>query len=141
MSNPSERPEPPRAEMKSPVAQRPPRRRSRVARVGSRLAKRCRQWRSRLAKHGQQWRSRWPELRWGRVFRRMGLPAWTFLGIAIAGWLVDRVAEVAQLAIAYLLFWTGKVPTGPTWDKVLETGVMLVVPLVVVAGVVLWLGW
>lgn len=79
-------------------------------------------------------------LQTGRIFRRLGLPFWTFMGIAIAGWVADNVALLFQATIAWiahLLFRAPGTPVPGLWDFLMP-GVMVAIPLALVIGISLW---
>jgi hypothetical protein len=44
-----------------------------------------------------------PTLQMGRIFRRLGLPLWTFLGIGISTWLFDSLGSLVQQVAAHLM--------------------------------------
>lgn len=76
-------------------------------------------------------------LQTGRIFRRLGLPFWTFMGIAIAGWVADNVALLFQATIAWiahLLFRAPGISVPGLWDFLMP-GIMVAIPLALVIGI------
>lgn len=70
--------------------------------VSRSTARRLRQQAGQLRTWIQQGFS-WLQL--GRVFRLLGLPLWTFIGIGVAGWLFDHLALLIQEGLSTLLRW------------------------------------
>jgi hypothetical protein len=74
-------------------------------------------------------------IRYGRVFRRMGLPAWTFFGIGIAAIWFNTLSELLEAGVTEVLkslhwpttitFWFAKV-------------LVIVIPFLLVTGVAMW---
>ncbi|AFY84036.1 CRISPR-associated protein [Oscillatoria acuminata] len=52
----------------------------------------------------------WSSLQLGRIFRRVGLPIWVLVGLAIASLIVDNLLKLLELAIRYFLATT-PIPT------------------------------
>jgi hypothetical protein len=71
----------------------------------------------------------------GRIFRRMGLPFWTFIGIGIAGWWFDSAATLVQQLIT-LLFSGQPLAWGEVWQPLLPPLTMFLIP----CGIVVCLG-
>ncbi len=46
---------------------------------------------------------RWKKMQLGRVFRRMGLPAWTFVGVGVASIWFNTVSSLAERVFSDLL--------------------------------------
>jgi hypothetical protein len=52
----------------------------------------------------------WSSLQLGRIFRRVGLPIWVLIGLAIASLIVDNLLKLLELVIRYFLATT-PIPT------------------------------
>ncbi|WP_324633265.1 hypothetical protein [Phormidium sp. CCY1219] len=63
----------------------------------------------------------WSSLQLGHIFRRLGLPFWGGVGLAIAGWMIDNLVKLSELAIRYVL---GTTPT-PTPKEFLVHTLMI----------------
>lgn len=76
-----------------------------------------------------------PTLQMGRIFRRLGLPLWTFLGIGISTWLFDSLGSLVQQVAAHLM---GVATTPWDWTAYVPAGMLLALTLVSVVAMALW---
>ncbi|MBW4490233.1 MAG: hypothetical protein KME12_20835 [Trichocoleus desertorum ATA4-8-CV12] len=76
-------------------------------------------------------------LQFGRIFRLLGLPFWTFIGIGIAGWWFDNAAILIQQVARYW-FRIGEKP--PTVEDYLPALIMFLIPFAVVLVISAWHG-
>ncbi len=76
----------------------------------------------------------WQRMQLGRIFRRLGLPFWTFLGIGIAGWWFDNANTLLQALLQHLL-----TPGDPiTSADILPALITFLIPFAVVLGIGTW---
>ncbi|NJL02195.1 MAG: hypothetical protein HC910_17120 [Spirulinaceae cyanobacterium SM2_1_0] len=73
------------------------------------------------------WQRSLQALQLGRVFRRLGLPLWTLIGIGAAGWWFDNAAVLLEIAIAQ---FSGAEPW--RWQPYLAPSILFLLPFVVV---------
>ncbi|MEO0537690.1 MAG: hypothetical protein AAF215_27985 [Cyanobacteria bacterium P01_A01_bin.123] len=76
-------------------------------------------------------------LQLGRIFRRLGLPLWTFLGIGISTWLFEGIGTLVQQGIAHLI---GTADTPLDWKAYVPAGALLILTLASIGGMALWHG-
>lgn len=73
------------------------------------------------------------QMQLGRIFRRMGLPFWTFLGVGIAGWWFDNASILIETLLQHLLGLKAA-----KMQNYLPPLIMFAIPFVVVLVVGLW---
>jgi hypothetical protein len=76
-------------------------------------------------------------LQFGQIFRLLGLPFWTFIGIGIAGWWFDNAAILIQQVARY---WFKIGDKSPTVEDYLPALIMFLIPFVVVFVISVWQG-
>ncbi|MEA5470261.1 hypothetical protein, partial [Spirulina sp. 06S082] len=72
-------------------------------------------------------------LQLGRIFRRLGLPLWTFIGIGAAGWWFDNAGVLIETSIKQLL---GEESGG--FAAYLAPLILFLIPFVVVIAIATW---
>jgi hypothetical protein len=71
----------------------------------------------------------------GRIFRRLGLPFWTLMGIGVSGWLLGSAGDLLKYFIKYWLEGTQKPPQSLEY---LPTLIIFFIPFVVVIIIGTW---
>ncbi|MEM9543940.1 MAG: hypothetical protein AAGA60_31210 [Cyanobacteria bacterium P01_E01_bin.42] len=72
-------------------------------------------------------------LQLGRIFRRLGLPLWTFIGIGAAGWWFDNAGILIETLINQ---WLGEENGG--FAAYLAPLILFLIPFLVVVAIALW---
>lgn len=75
------------------------------------------------------------QIQLGRIFRQMGLPFWTFLGVGFAGWWFDNAGTLIKTFLRQLFNLDGEVLK---WQTYLPSLIMFLIPCAVVLGIALW---
>jgi hypothetical protein len=70
----------------------------------------------------------------GRIFRRLGLPFWTFLGVGIAGWWFDNANTLLQTLLKH--WFTPEDPI--TRADILPALITFLIPFALVLGIGTW---
>jgi hypothetical protein len=76
-----------------------------------------------------------PSFQFGRIFRRMGLPFWTFLGVGLSGWWFDNAAALLQQLIRQ---WLGLGDPPVQWTDYIPALITFLIPVVVVLVIGFW---
>ena len=74
-------------------------------------------------------------LRLGRLFRRMGLPFWTFVGIGLSGVIVTYIGLAGEVLIKDLLWRLG---LSAGWVEGLTPFIVLGLVVIIVVGIAVW---
>ncbi|MFB2897740.1 hypothetical protein ACE1CI_32895 [Aerosakkonemataceae cyanobacterium BLCC-F50] len=77
-------------------------------------------------------------LQLGRIFRRLGLPVWTLLGIGFAGWWFDNAGALIESLIQYLLYFLKIQQNTPDFVAYLPKVLMFLIPCIAVIGIGMW---
>lgn len=75
------------------------------------------------------------QLQFGRIWRRLGLPLWTLMGIGVAGWMFDPLAALLQQLIAG---WLGLENKPTSWKDFVPSLILLLIPILIVTGITIY---
>ncbi|XWK89046.1 MAG: hypothetical protein U7127_02960 [Phormidium sp.] len=77
-------------------------------------------------------------LQLGRIFRRLGLPFWTLLGIGFAGWWFDNAGALIESLIHYILYLLKIEANTPELPTYLPKLLMFLIPWVAIISIGIW---